>query len=335
MEGPTSVSVETLEGETIVHARKTDGVALLDLDSGAVRVTAQRPIQSLRLERYVSRSNGTVLLGPFEAEGWVSAAPKGHGDWNATVASNQVYGAALSAGQTEPDLTFFTDDIWRGAGRESVPTALVDGIAHDTLVRLDPAQAEDLTFLDEISAGTLHKDHERWAPESTSDLDHSTYSYWRDLGKVFGLSPTDAPGFDPVYAKWAYVWGIPSGVERAISLTNGEEVETPVSNPGAYLVKVPFPDDFEVEGIYAPKGTTVPKDRSTLPPGKHARAKRTESPGEVFVQVKGTGLLRGIELTESVPMGPDGLETTRTRVIKIPRGVAERRPEQMVSHLYR
>lgn len=39
-EGPTSVSVETLDGKTIVGARKTDGVALLDLERGAMRVTA-------------------------------------------------------------------------------------------------------------------------------------------------------------------------------------------------------------------------------------------------------------------------------------------------------
>jgi hypothetical protein len=58
MEGPTSVSVETLDGEPIVGARKTDGTALLDLESGAARVTAERPIQSLRLERYVSRRKG-------------------------------------------------------------------------------------------------------------------------------------------------------------------------------------------------------------------------------------------------------------------------------------
>jgi hypothetical protein len=278
-----------------------------------------------------------VLLGPFEAEGWVSASPKGHGNWTATVASNQVYDATLSAGQAEPALTFFSDDVWRGTGRESAAGSGVisGGLAHDTLARLDPARAQDLRFLGEVSAGTLHTGHEKWAPESTADLDHSSYSYWRDLGETFGLSRTDAPGFDPVYAKWAYVWGLPSGVGRAISLANGEEVETPVTTEGAYLVKIPFPDEFEVEGTYAAKGTAVPKDRSTLPPGTHARATRTESPGEVFVRAKGTGLLRGIELTERVPMGPDGMETARTREIKIPDGVGERRPEQMISHMHR
>jgi hypothetical protein len=283
----------------------------------------------------VSRSKGSVLLGPFEAEGWVSASPKGHGSWAAEVASNQVYDATLEAGQVEPSLTMHSGSVWRGAGRESLPANYVEGIAHDTLVRLDPAKAEPLDFLGEVSAGTVHTGHEEWKIESTTALDHSVYDYWRDIGEVFGMSPADAPGFDQVYGKWAYVWGIPSGIERAISLANGEEVETPVNTEGAYLVKIAFPDDFEVEGTFAAKGTPVPESRSTLPPGTHARATRTESPGEVFVEVSGTGLLRGIELTERVPMGPEGMEVTQTREIRIPDGIGEQRPEQMMSHHYR
>lgn len=335
MEGPTSVSVESLEGETIVNARKTDGTAILDLNSEAVRVTAERPIQSLRLERHVSRSKGTVLLGPFEAEGWVSATAKGHGSWTIRVASNQVYDASLDAGSARPSLTKHSGFVWTGAGRESSPSEPAQGLAHDTIVRLDPTKAKDLDFLDEVSAGVVHKDHEEWKIESTTALDHSMYDYWRGLNKTLGLSPDEAPGFDPVYGRWAYVWGIPSGVERAINLANGEEVETPVTTEGAYLVKIAFPEAFEVQGIYTPKGTAVPTSRSTLPPGTHARATRTESPGEVFVEVSGTGLLRGIELTERVPMGPEGMEIAQTREIKIPDGVGEERPEQMMSHHYR
>lgn len=119
-------------------------------------------------------------------------------------------------------------------------------------------------------------------------------------------------------------------------MANGEEISTPVTSEGAYLVKLQDPDAFEVEeGVFASKGSTLPSSVSSLPPGKHAKAERIESPREVFVRVKGTGLLRGIELTESVPLGPDGLEVARTRDIQIPDGVAEQRPEQVLSHHHR
>jgi len=329
------VTVEGFDGQPLVEARKTDGIAVLDLSSGAVRVTAEQPIRSLRLERYTARSQGSVLLGPFEARGWVSAVPKGHGNWTCEVASNQIYEAVFAAGQASPELRMRSDNLWRGSGRsEPAPTPIDGGLAHDTLLRLDPTEAQDLRFLEEVSAGVVHKAHERWEIDQTTAIS-SGHDYWRGVGSVFGLAPSDAPGFDPVYGKWAYVWGQPAGVSRAIDLANGEEVETPVATGGAYLVKVPFPEEFSVDGTYAAKATPVPESRATLPPGTHARAVRTRSPEEVFVRAEGKGLLRGIELTEQEPMGPDGYEAARTREVKIPDGLAERRPEQTMSHHYR
>lgn len=317
LQRPGAVTVER-QGKTIVQSRRMFRRSVLDIQGGQFTVSASSAILDLRLHRFESRSKGTIVLGPFEAEGVVEARAIGHGSWSAEVASNRVYDADLDESGQLPSLQL-QGSVWEGEPRgQSLPENKLDPIEGGwpwSVVRRFESGLKEPTWASAVKAGTTTSGHEKITEDGVIELDHFNFQYWRGVEKWTLLAGTNAPSFDPVPGRWTYVWGTATGADHAYSLKTGRQTD-PTSR-GVYLAKSDDPESVEISGAYGSKGNSVPADRATLGPGSRWKASKSHHPPQVLVRLEGSGLARAVEIQTTRKKGPKGMEVTSSRRIDL------------------
>jgi len=317
LERPGAVDVFR-DGTQIVRSRRVSGRAVMDVEGGRFTVKASAAILDLRMRRFEGRSEGTLVLGPFEAEGTVEAKAIGHGDWAARVASNRVYEGTLDGSGDVPSL-HLTGNVWEGppAG-ESLPAGRGNPIEDGwpwAVARRFESGLEPPNWASSAQAGTTTSGHEEITSAGVIRLDHSAYRYWRGVGQWTLLAGENAPSFDEVPGRWTYVWGTAEGAERAYSLKTGRRTDPTAE--GTYFVKGD-PSQVDITGAHAAQGHPLPESRETLAPiSGRWRAEKSRHPGQVLVKLEGSGLARAIEIKTTRRKGPKGMEAASTRRIDL------------------
>lgn len=317
LERPAAIDVFR-SGQEIVQSRRVHDTAVLDIGGGQFRIESSAVILDMRLHRFGQRAAGELVLGPFEAEGIVEAEAKGHGNWEAQVASDRVYDATLDTAGTVPDLTLH-GDVWEGAPRGSkLPeskTEPIDGGWPWSVVRRFESGLEAPNWSSAVKAGAVFSGHEEVTEDGVIELDHSNYRYWRGVGEWTMLAGENAPSFDPTPGRWAYVWGAAENADRAYSLKTGRQTDP--TTEGVYLVKSGGSESTQISGARAAQGSPVSSGRETLAPGSRWRAEKGEHPSGILVKLEGAGLAKSVELRVIQKKGPKGKEVQSTRRIDL------------------
>lgn len=315
VDGAASVDVRS-GGELVVSGRQALGHAVLEVEGGDLDIYSSSAITAIRVHRFESRAEGSLILGPFSAEGLVSASVVGDGSWGAEVASDRVYEADLDT-DTSPSLTVGSG-TWEGTvpGKETPPSRQdpIDGWPWSIVRRFK--SVEDPTWVSSVRAGVTTSGHEEITENGVIDLDHGSFRYWTGVGQWAVFAGSEAPAFSPTSGRWTYVWGSAAGIDRAYSMRTGRQTDP--STEGVYLVRG-RPDETEIDGAHARRGKPLPKTRRTLSPGPRWKAEKNRHPENVLVRIEGSGTARALELKTKKNEGPKGMETTDTRRIDLSR----------------
>jgi hypothetical protein len=307
--GPCTVSATDARGVSLMRDKTVLSSAVFDLASGSVRLRATDYVLRLRVVRYTERAEGEIILGPFDADGLVTARAIGHGSFTCEVASDY---------HTEAGVSPSTSPVWRapapGIGDAGSEATLERGLPW-SVRRLTAMGLEAPRWSESVRAGLSALESELVVYDEPQVYDGA--SYWAGVGEWAVVAPDVAPEFDAVPRYYAYVWGrieldpeTPTLVE-AYDLVTGRPGSPLVE--GAWLVKTTDPSALRVVGHSTLYGEPlraesdplahplIPTRRSVggvdyVPAGTYHRAETMESPSGVLVRVRGRGILRAIEL---------------------------------------
>jgi hypothetical protein len=312
--GSGSVDVYDISSEKqLVKSRRTTEKVVLDLEGSAFRIEGTPRIRQVEIRQYKRRQTGVLEVGPFRAQGIVSASVVGEGDWTATVASAPAFEGSIDFSQNPPA---YNGDgtLWRGTppsdSQPDPPESYVSGpIAH----RFSGAPALDLEYARQMRAGTVLSSYETRKLEEPADTGPGMW--WDGLGEWMVLGGSDAPAFDPRPGFWTHVWGSASGADKAYSLRTGRPA-TPTN--GAYLIRTEDPESVDIDGIHGHRGRPfTEEEKPRLTPGTYAHAEVEQAPERVFVKLRGSGIARKIQIEERQRLGPEGMEVTSTRRVDL------------------
>lgn len=314
LRGSATVDAYDLSSEEqLIKSRRTTRRAVLDLEGSAFRIESDSLIEQVEIFRFTRRQTGSMVVGPFRAEGIVSASVVGEGTWTAEVASAPRFEGSIDYGQ-QPPAYDGNGDAWRGQPPESPQPSPPEESVEAAFARRAKGSPEmNLEFYQSVRASAVLENHEEMEVEETTSL--GEHLWWDGLEKWSVLAGSDAPSFDPRPGLWTHVWGSAEGADVAYSLRTGRKTSP---KDGAFLVRTESPEDVSIDGAYGRSGRPISsEDRPTLPPGTYWRAERSRAPHHVYVRIEGSGIARKIELSETRRLGPKGMEMTDSRRIDL------------------
>lgn len=321
-EGPALIDVyDENQDALIVSQRRSMGVAVIEVNVANARIEATRRITALRVDRFVSRTSGSIIVGPFHGEGRITAKAKGHGSW-----STQVAAEPYIEGSYDNQSLDFTQDgaVYYGARPERLdeppyfsgtekayPWSAVRRVPNDTDLSFGP---EALQFDDSVVVGRRPHSFEEITVESPHRQEDGE-EWWSGMGQWQAMIGKESPGLYRSAALWTYVWGSATGpIIRAYDMRTGHKAGD-TSSRGFYLISTQEPAEVDVDGVHGKAG--MPITKTYIRPGTYYRTEYYQYPDTFFIQVEGTGMLRELELEETSWFGPEMEEITKTRRIDL------------------
>jgi hypothetical protein len=331
LSSPGTLTLSSLSGAPFVENRRVTRVARLDIRRGGVVLSATSPIESIRIWRFEKRYPGSVLFGPFDVSGIISARVIGHGTWQADVASDYVMPGQFKAEDGRMVFAREGSAIWRGRGPEAEGMPVPRKGANYRQIALTGAPPEPLKFHPQVESGRVATGHERITLEAPTEVPFdSSVSYWALPGRWKRLSSLQA-GPRPVYQ--THVWGSVEGAGRIFDARTGKEVASGAA-PGQYVAQSSELSSVSITGSYAAQGEPVRlradpraltvaarpagEGKAVLPTGSYDKVTYAENPVGVYVRIRGRGQARSLELTvQSSEGSPTGHIIERTRRISL------------------
>lgn len=318
--GPAVIDIyDENQDALIVNQRRSMNTAVIEVNVANARIEASRSIVSLHVDRFVSRTEGTVIVGPFHGEGRITASAKGYGTWDVTVASEP----HLSGHFAEDALSFTqSGPIYTGAQPERLgepefyegnaqPWSALRRIPSD--MTLSTGQ-DALSFYDAVVLGTRPYGYEEVEVDASRPQTNAE-QWWAGTGEWQTMTGNKAPAFRLSAGLWTYVWGTASGpIVQAYDMRTGRKAQD-TSVQDFYLISTQEPSEVEIEGVYAKHG--MPVANATIQPGSYHRTKLYRYPNTYFIKAEGTGILREFEVEETSWFGPQHKEVTNTRRIDL------------------
>lgn len=307
VESPGSISAYTGQttaqggGALLMKDRTIQDRAVLDFQSGSVRLVSTSYITRISVFRYTERIEGELILGPFNFNGVVSAKTIGFGNFTTTVASDYIYNSVSATS-------------WKAETYGTPLTQRVEGSPW-SLQRLTDRTIAEPVFGPTVHAGRTAEPSTDVKIEVPTAYDGAVY--WAGLGDWVVYGASDAPEFEPIPSYYTYVWGSITAREgagrvTAFDLTTGRPADP--TRDGYYIVRCQDPSFVTINGANSSYGEPMrftsdagAQDQVArhydlhgaviIPPGIYKRTVAHEAPEGVLVKVRGSGTLKAIEFT--------------------------------------
>lgn len=313
LEGAGTLTARRPDGSLLFKNRRLERRAVLDFSDGQIRLEASSPITRIRLARFTTRAEGSILLGPFRASGIVRAKIVGHGDFRVELAHDEDVPYRIERTALVSDDRYA--GTWSVYGSEQKP-----GLSYSIARQFDPALPAP-AFQRELACGKIYQE-----PEATTGdyYDDVPADFWRGVGNWAAPGEIDEPSFSTERGFWAYLWGTASGDQllEAFDASTGTpaQLATVASRTGFYLIKAFAATEEELEvvvnGTIAAAGEPLRLSSDPVLPAHNTNTYLTRTPTGVLVpkddlvrlpyelrpdrflvKITGRGILRAVEFT--------------------------------------
>lgn len=323
----------TSRGSSIMTSRNVIKTAVLEFNTGDVTLSSNSYILKCEISRFDERSEGELILGPYNFDGVVSARAIGFGNITTDLAIDYRVNATQSYTDT-PAIQLDIDEppqVGQGLDQIALDNENLASVpwSRARLVLRDlpgprwssqVAAGSRFVSVDDmlVTAPTVYNGEELWAADGE----------WAILPNALSPYMSDTPRY------YTYLWGrVTQGSNSLVVYDARTGQKTGGGTPGIYMLETINPSQIVYEGEIFAYGEPVRKIDDPLsesyiinfpkrggvyviPPGRYKKVVRSNSPTEVLVRLRGKGLVRQIEFTvTSTGSGP--VATPTTEVLRV------------------